>query len=292
MTAPSTPTVLPRSFLYVPATKPDLFPKATVGPADAVVLDLEDAVPLRNKPEARGAIRRWLEGEREQGAEQWVRVNAEAVAEDLDTAVRPGLAGLFLAKASLASVSELAETLDRLESERGLLAGSVRVVGLLESARALVDVPALARTRRLTTFGIGEVDLLADLRVSRSDRSAAAVDALRTQVVVHAAASGLAAPVAPTSTDFRDLASFAESTRLMHDLGFRSRTAIHPAQVPVIHQVLTPTPKAVAAARGVVDRFDAAGGGVTTDEHGRLIDAAVVRAAQETLARADRPREG
>ncbi len=288
---PSSTTTLPRSFLYVPATRPDLFPKATAGPADALVLDLEDAVPLRNKAEARGEVRKWLEGEREPGTEQWVRVNAEALAEDLDTAVRPGLSGIFLAKASRAGLSELAETLDRLEAERGLPVGSVRVVGLLEGAQGVVELPDLARTRRLTTFGLGEVDLLADLRMSRTERSAAAVEALRLQVVVHAAAAGLAAPVAPTSTDFRNLTSFAESTRLMHDLGFRSRTAIHPAQVSVIHQVLTPTQDAVAAARGVVDRFNAAGGGITTDEHGRLIDAAVVRAAQETLARADRTRE-
>jgi citrate lyase subunit beta/citryl-CoA lyase len=284
--------VLPRSFLYVPGTRPELFAKAAAGPADAVVLDLEDAVPLHLKAEARSAVRRWLEGGSGAGAEQWVRVNGEAIGEDLDMVVQPGLAGLFLAKASLPTVAEVTERLDTLETTRGLPAHSVRMVGLLESARALVDLASLAAAPRMTTFGIGEVDLLADLRMSRSEGSAVAVSALRTQVVVHAAAAGLAAPVAPTSTDFRDLAAFRESSRLMHDLGFRSRTAIHPAQVPVIHEVLTPSTDVVAAARSAIQRFEAAGGGVTTDEHGRLIDVAVVREARETLARAHRNRAG
>jgi citrate lyase subunit beta/citryl-CoA lyase len=279
---------LPRSFLYVPATQPELFAKASAGPADAVVLDLEDAVPLPQKGEARTAVRQWLEQDREPGNAQWVRVNAESVVEDLSAAVRPGLSGVFLAKCSLDAMGEAADALKALENDHGIPGGLIRVVGLLESGRGLLDLPALARTPRLTTFGIGEVDLLADLRITRSDRSAAAVDGLRSQVVLHCAAAGLAAPVAPTSTAFRDLEAFAETTRLLHDLGFRSRTAIHPAQVPVIHDVLTPSDEEVAGARDVVRRFEAAEGGVTTDEHGRLIDAAVVREARETLARSAR----
>ena len=72
----------------------------------------------------------------------------------------------------------------------------------------------------------------------------------------------------------------------MFDLGFRSRTAVHPGQVPVVNEVFTPTPGEVSAAADVVARFEAAEGGVTTDAVGRLIDAAVVRGARETLERA------
>ncbi|WP_435741899.1 HpcH/HpaI aldolase/citrate lyase family protein [Nocardioides sp. SYSU DS0663] len=287
-----TPAILPRSFLYTPATRADLFAKAAAGPADAVVLDLEDAVPLPDKETARAAVRDWLAAGHPSAAEQWVRIDAAAIGADLDAAVHPGLSGVFLAKTSVPALEALGAELDRLEPERGVAAGAVAVVGLVEDARALLDLAALARSPRLTTFGIGEVDLLADLRMARSERTTEAVTALRSQVVAHCAAAGLAAPVAPTSTDFRDLAGFAETTRLLQDLGFRSRTAIHPAQVAVINDVLTPAEEAVAAARDVVERFEATGGGVTTDERGRLIDAAVVRGAQETLARADRSREG
>lgn len=145
----------------------------------------------------------------------------------------------------------------------------------------------MARHPRLLTFGVGEVDLLADLRMTRTERSGPALDGVRSRVVLHCAAARLAPPVAPTSTAFRDLDAFAESTRHLHDLGFRSRTAIHPAQVPVIHAVLTPDTAAVEAAQDVVARFAAAGSGITTDAEGRMVDAAVVREARETLARAD-----
>lgn len=277
--------MLPRSFLYVPANRTDLFMKAAGGAADAVVLDLEDAVPLPEKPEARASVRAWLESEPVTRAELWVRVNATSIDEDLDSVVRPGLGGVFLAGCRLSGLEEAARALARWEPERGLPDGAVRIVGLVEDAAGLLELAGMAAHPRLTAFGIGEVDLLGDLRMARSSRSEAAVLALRTQVVVHSAAAGLEAPVAPTSTDFRDLDAFAEGTRGMVELGFRSRTAIHPSQVAVIHDVLTPTADAAEAARDVVRRFEAADRGVTTDASGRLIDAAVVRAARETLAR-------
>lgn len=276
-----------RSFLYVPGTRADLFAKASAGPADAVVLDLEDSVPLAEKEFARQSIGDWLTASGERSAQQWVRLNSDYLDVDLDAVVHPRLHGLFLAKCSVEGLYEVASVLGRLEAERGIKPGSLNLVGLVESAQGVQDLPTLARLPRLTTFGIGEVDLLADLRMVRSERSSAALDSIWTQVALHAAAAGLEAPVAPTSTSFRDLDAFAESTRHFHDLGFRSRTAIHPAQVPVIHGVLTPDEKTVAAAREVLARFQAASGGVTIDDQGRLVDAAVVRGARETLARAD-----
>ncbi|WP_244930467.1 CoA ester lyase [Nocardioides sp. W7] len=281
--------MLPRSFLYVPGDRPDLFDKAAGGAADAVVLDLEDAVPLAGKAAARDAVRRWLDTDNADiagSAEVWVRVDPLGVAADLDAVVHPRLDGLFVAGCTPAVLAQVADGVAQLERERGLTPGAVRLVGLVESAAGMLALAEMAAHPRLTAFGIGEVDLLGDLRMARSSRTEAAVLHLRTQVVVHSAAAGLEAPVAPTSTDFRDLDAFAESTRLALDLGFRSRTAIHPGQVPVIHDVLTPSAEEAEAARDVVRRFAAADGGVTTDAAGRLIDAAVVRGARETLARA------
>ena len=273
--------MLPRSFLYVPGNRPDLFPKAAAGPADAIVLDLEDAVPLPDKDVAREAVRRWLADSPASGADVWVRVDPLGLDADLAAVLQPRLSGLLLAGCTPAVLSRAAAALEGRTEHDG-----VRVVGLVESAAGLLALAEMAAHPRLTAFGIGEVDLLGDLRIARTHRTEAAVQQLRTQVVVHSAAAGLEAPVAPTSTDFRDLDAFADSTRLALDLGFRSRTAIHPAQVPVIHDVLTPTTDEVDAARDVVRRVDEASGGVTLDAAGRLIDAAVVRGARETLARA------
>lgn len=278
-------SALPRSFLYVPASRADLFDKAHGGEADALILDLEDAVPLPAKGGAREHVRRWLEaGPAPRGAQIWVRVSAEFLADDLRAVVHPALAGLVVAKASHAVLTQVDEELDRLEVERGV--AGLGVLALVETASTLVALPELARHRRIRSFGIGEVDLLADLRVRRTPATEAAVDGLRLEIVRHAAAAGLAAPVAPTSTDFRDLDAFAASTRHLVDLGFRSRTAVHPAQVPTINEVLTPDAETMHRARGLIALSDAAGGGVTVDEEGRLIDAAVLREAHETLSRA------
>jgi citrate lyase subunit beta / citryl-CoA lyase len=284
MTA-AAPAALPRSFLYVPASRPDLYAKAHASEADAIVIDLEDAVPLPAKPEARDHLRRWLEiGPAAAGAQIWVRVSAEFLADDLRAAVHPALDGLLVAKASSDVLALADDELSRLEAERGV--DRVGVVALVETAATLVALPELARHARVRSFGIGEVDLLADLRVRRTPGTEAAVDALRLEIVRHAAAAGLAAPLAPTSTDFRDLVAFATTTRHLVDLGFRSRTAVHPNQVRTINEVLAPDPETVERARSLIARADAAGGGVTLDEEGRLIDAAVLREAHETLSRA------
>ncbi|GAA2018617.1 HpcH/HpaI aldolase/citrate lyase family protein [Nocardioides kribbensis] len=346
--------MLPRSFLYVPGNRPDLFDKAAGGQADAVVLDLEDAVPLPAKAEAREAVRRWLDTrDPTTGAQAWVRVDPAALTADLDAVLHPHLDGLFLATATPTALDALTAHPRWLRSERqrasrnhdpsgrpvveeqavveerapasvskpptpavveerapatgrpvveerapasdhpvveerapASVSKPPSVVALIESAEGLQTLQQMSTHPALTAFGIGEVDLLGDLRVTRTHRTEAVVLALRTQVVVAGAAAGLKAPVAPTSTDFRDLEAFAESTRLALDLGFRSRTAIHPAQVPVIHDALTPTADEVAAAHDVVSRYEASGSSVALDNSGRLIDGAVVRGARETLARA------
>ncbi|MCC3266955.1 HpcH/HpaI aldolase/citrate lyase family protein [Arthrobacter gengyunqii] len=285
--------VLPRSFLYVPGNKPDLFAKAAAGPADAVILDLEDAVPLGQKDEARKSVRTWLLAEGERLAarsgttrqEQWVRVNADDFAADLQSVASPALDGIFLAKCGKASVQEAAELLAALAAD-GRLSPGVSIIGLIEDAAALVDLASITDCERLVSLAVGEVDLMADLRMTRSEASEPALDSIRTRIVIACAAAGLSAPVSPTSTAIRDVDAFELSARKLHDLGFRSRTAIHPSQVPVINRVFTPDAAAVAAAKAVLAGFDGVGGGVIVDAGGRMIDEAVLRSARETVSRA------
>ncbi|GAA1661737.1 CoA ester lyase [Citricoccus zhacaiensis] len=293
--ADTTAVAWPASWLYVPASKPSLFTKAAGSDAEALILDLEDSVPHPDKRQARRELTAWLTanavdadgGPRGSvhGKPVWVRINAEHVTEDAAAVMGPEsealCAGVILAKAEPAVVAELED----------ITGGRLPVIGLVESATGLKGLDRMAASPSVVTFGIGEVDLLADLRMRRSPAAEAAVDALRLQVVVSCASAGLRAPLAPTSTDFRDLGAFAESTRKFQDLGFRARTAIHPGQCPVINSVFTPTAEDVTAARRIMDHSAQASGGVTLDDSGRLIDAAVVRGALETLERATANRE-
>lgn len=284
----TTPPVLPRSFLYVPGNKPELFAKAAAGAADAVILDLEDAVPAAEKASARSAVANWLApaGDAPAGPQWWVRVAPETLCEDLKAVASEQLSGLILAKCSTAGLRLAGELLTELEAAGRLAPGTVRLIGLLEDAGALLEAEAAPAVQRLASYGIGEVDLLADLRMARSPETENVIDALRTRVVVACAAAGLAAPLAPTSTDFRNLSAFERSGVHLRNLGFRSRTAIHPSQVPVINTVFTPDAEEIAAAQELLSRFSAEGGGVAVDAAGRMIDAAVIRAARETLERA------
>lgn len=109
---------------------------------------------------------------------------------------------------------------------------------------------------------------------------------LRLQVVLASAAAGIGAPVGPTSTDFRDLLALRASTEALLRAGFRARTAIHPAQIPVINEVFSPSPEEVAQARRLVEAFEQSPAGAMTDADGRMADVAVVRSARELLSRA------
>lgn len=287
--------VLPRSFLYVPGNKPELFAKAAAGPADAVILDLEDAVPVGRKDEARRAVGAWLHTEAERREtqavavrvqQQWVRVAPDNLADDVRAVAGPALDGIFLAKCTAGALREAAALLADLETGGVLSAGGVGIIGLVEDAAALVDLASITGCGRLVTLAIGEVDLMADLRMARSASTEPALDAIRSRIVLACAAAGLSAPVAPTSTAIRDLDAFEQSALKLHDLGFRSRTAVHPTQVDIINRVFTPSTQAVAAAREALSGFDDSGDGVTVDSSGRMVDAAVIRAARETVSRA------
>jgi citrate lyase subunit beta/citryl-CoA lyase len=266
--------ILPPAFLYVPADRPERFDQADAA-SPAVILDLEDSVAVKNKSEARANVTRHLDGGRATG-QQWVRVSNEFLDLDLDALIsgtQP--AGIMVAKADLASLSRCEDALP-----------DVPLLALIETAAALDDLRAMAAIDTLVTFAVGEVDLLADLRISRSPSTTTVIDTIRLEIVRAAAAAGLHAPVAPTSLEVHDTSSLRQTTTHLRDLGFRSRTAIHPVQCPVIIEVLTPTPDQISVAQAIVDSFAGAGGGVAVGANDRLIDAAVVRESQEILNRA------
>jgi citrate lyase subunit beta/citryl-CoA lyase len=168
---------------------------------------------------------------------------------------------------------------------RAGLVEPIGLVPLLESAAALLAAREITAVPGVERLQVGEADLAADLGFS--DLEDPAWDAIRLQTVIVSAAAGIGAPVAPVSTNFRDLAAFTASTRALAARGYVGRACIHPAQVAVANEVFTPTPEAVARARRMVQAYDdavAAGVGVTVDEDGRMVDEAVIRNARRVIA--------
>ena len=275
-----------RSYLYVPGDSPRKLARALTSGADALIVDLEDAVAPAGKEAARVAVREWLDAG--PPATVWVRINpGEAGHSDVRAVVSSALAGVCVAKtASASEIATLGTVLAEAEEAQGLPVGRVAVSPLLETAGALLAAAEIARAPRVTRLQLGEADLRAELGVELGPDERELLWA-RSMVVLASAAAGIDAPAGSASTDFHDLDALRASTEALRRMGFRGRTCIHPAQVPVVNEVFTPSDAEVARARDLVERFDAAlasGSGVCVDADGRMVDEAVVRAARRTLS--------
>jgi citrate lyase subunit beta/citryl-CoA lyase len=266
----------PRSYLYVPGIDTKRMTKAMTVGTDAIILDLEDAVPVYRKDEGVATVRSWLTGLHSSVPDLWVRVNSgPAGLEDLkELRDCPGLRGFVLAKADLEQV--------RLAGEQVTGTG-FELVPLLETAEAVLEARQIAGAG-VQHLQIGEYDLCADVGISPAEDERE-MDWARSMVVFASRAAGLMAPVAPVSIEIRDTERFADSTRLAARQGFVGRTCIHPAQVQVVNEVFTPTSEEVDSARQTLERFASlAGSAVMVDDRGRLVDEATIRAARRTLA--------
>lgn len=290
MQRPETVTaIVPRSHLYVPADRPDHLAKVLGRGADGIILDLEDAVTLDRKPLARETATRWLTENPEAPLTVWVRLTVEEPQFDIKAIVAP-VSAVMVPKAEVDSVAAVAELLDAREAELGLPRGTITIVPLIETARGLLSALELAEFPRVSRLAIGRADLAGELGLS-VDPEGMEFRGLMLGLVVASSAAGVEAPVAPTSTDFRDLDALRASTEQLLRLGFRGRTAVHPAQLAIINEVFTPSDDEVAKASELVEAFERVqrdGSGVFADDQGRMIDAAVVKSARDVLARARR----
>ena len=276
-----------RSFLYVPGARPELFAKALAGPADAVVVDLEDAVSPDRKEAARSAAAGLLAGllagrvPAPRDKPVWVRVNAPDSPwgrDDVRAVAGRGLAGVRIPKC------ESGETVRTVVGWLDAAGCDAPVHPLLESALGVERGYEIATASpRVALVGLGEADLRADLRLADDAGLAYA----RSRIVTAARAAGLPSPVQSVRTRLRDPEGLRRDTLAGRGLGFFGRSAVHPEQVAIINEVFTPTSGEVAAARELVDALgeEAAGGRsafVTGD--GRFVDPAVVESARWTLS--------
>ncbi|MFY1698371.1 MULTISPECIES: HpcH/HpaI aldolase/citrate lyase family protein [unclassified Solwaraspora] len=282
-----------RSYLYVPGDDPGKLRRAGGRGADALIVDLEDAVPAGGKDRARETVAAWLTArDRTPGPQIWVRINPGTDGHtDLTALPLPGITGVVLAKTeSAAEVAAVDQLLTTRERDQGLRPGAIAVVPLLESAAAILDAREIARAPRVARLQIGEADLAAEIGLDPSPDGRQWAP-IRTHLVLVSAAAGIDPPVAPVSTDYRDPAALAESTRELARMGYVGRACIHPAQIPVVNAVFDPDPDTVARARELVGAYRSAlaeGTGVFVGADGRMVDLAVVRQAERTLDIAQR----
>jgi citrate lyase subunit beta/citryl-CoA lyase len=276
-----------RSFLFAPGNHPRRVEKALTLDADAVILDLEDAVAIAEKPATRETVVAAY-GEKRTGL-LYVRVNAadtEFCHGDFTAIVQPGLDGIILPKVeSAATLQTIDWLLNNLERERALVSGAIDLIPIIETAKGLRDIDAIlgAGTRvKHCAFGAGDFTLDVNMRWSRDESELAYA---RARVVTASRAAGIEAPLDTVWVDLQDEDGLEASTRLALGLGFQGKMCIHPNQIPVVNRVFTPTNAEIDFAGRVVAAFAEAEkqGSAAIQLDGKFIDYPIVYRAQRTL---------
>ena len=155
-----------RSWLLVPASKPELIAQATRSGADAIVLDLVELVAAKDKPAARQSVQAAIRTVKAGGAEIFVQIDPQSLDADLSSCVYPGLSGVVITRAeSAGQIEQAAELMSRLEKERGLASDSLQIVAALETAPGNHAAYEIATASpRISGLTLGRVDLIMDLR--------------------------------------------------------------------------------------------------------------------------------
>lgn len=272
--------IAPRSYLYVPGDRPDRLARAFTRGADALIVDLEDAVPVDAKEQALRNVLSWLDTVDGSGAPVWIRVNSGDRQEEevLRLAGHPGVHGVCLPKSeSAADVAEVNRMLRATGRDLG-------IAPLVETARGVVNVHAIATAPGVRLLHLGELDLAADLGVSPGPAGEELL-LVRSTLVLASTAAGLAPPPAPVCSRIDDDDAFRSSTRALAALGFVGRACIHPRQVAVANDVFTPDADEQAWAEAVLDAAGAAGHGALRAADGSMVDEAILRRARKVLGR-------
>jgi len=278
-----------RSLLFVPASQPALLDKAAERGADALILDLEDAVAEADKPAARTAAAEAAGRLHAGNVNVLVRVNAGPLAmmRDLEACVGPGVQAFVLPKAErperLAMTDEL---LADLEEDAGLPVGAIGLVALVETARGLLAAAELAEaTPRVMALALGAEDLALDLG---GEPVPEVLTEPARRIAWSAHAAGRAAVGFPDSiANIRDSGRLQTALAAAGRLGFSAAMCVHPAQIELCHQAFAVTADEAEHAQRVADAFEQAqrqGTAVCTLD-GQMIDRPVVQRAHATLAR-------
>jgi (S)-citramalyl-CoA lyase len=267
-----------RTALFVPATRPERFPKAFASGADAVIVDLEDAV----EPAAKDAARAHLaQAAAVRGEVPFlVRVNGAGTpwhAADLRAcAALSGVSGIVLPKAESA------------DQVRAAGAAGQPVFPIVESARGVRDLAGLAGAPGVDRLVLGTLDLMLDLGVTPATAGAdALLDEVRCQVLIQSRACGLAPPLDGVHADIADEAGLARAARRSCDMGFGGMLCIHPAQVGPVTRAFAPSADELDWARRVTAQAETAGSSAFRLD-GRMVDLPVIEWARRILARAGR----
>ena len=277
-----------RSFLFAPGNHPRRVEKALTLDADATILDLEDACPIAEKVATRSVVvAAYQKPHRGLG---YVRVNAmttEFGYGDVVAGVQRGIDGIILPKVETADEIKAIDWLVlQLERERGLTLGALDIIPIIETGKGVANVAAIAsagtRVKRVS-FGAGDFTLDMNIEWSRNEEE---LLPYRSAVVLASRAAGIEPPLDTVWVDIKDVEGFRASVRTIKRLGFQGKMCIYPDQVPIVNEMLAPTPAEVEWSRRAVQAFKDAeeAGSASIQLDGKFIDYPIVYRAERVLA--------
>lgn len=285
---------LRRSFLFVPGSEERKLAKAPSLGADAVILDLEDGVAGTRKAEARALVSRFLRAQAGRDCEWLIRLNGWGSPEfeaDLAASLGAGPDALVIPKVDTPEILQRVEArLAEAEQASGRPAGSLKLFAQIESARGILNAPAIATASpRLAGLMLGHADLSANLGIRAGRAGGGIIQHARCQLLLAGRAAGVDA-VDTIYLNIQDHDGLKAEAEEAAALGFTGKLAIHPAQLPVLHEAFTPSAERIRRAERILEAWrgaQAEGRGVFTLD-GDLIERPVVEEERRVLERAGR----
>lgn len=279
-----------RSLLFVPANNWRLIQSAKEQNPDAVILDLEDAVPIEDKETARWFVKDAVELLKEAGHNVIVRVNGLATGltrDDLKFAVQRGCKAIMLPKSETReNIIELEKLIRNQEQEKGLT--EIGIFPLIESAKGVINANEIVTaSERVVAVGFGAADYMRDFGRSYFSMSPEEIELIyaRSRIALAARVAEIPAIDTPFLGLIIDKEGLIKESRIALSLGFKGKMCIHPMHIELINQVFSPSEKDVNLAKKIVESYEEAksrGLGATSVE-GRMIDEATYKMAKETL---------
>ena len=279
-----------RSLLFIPGNNPAMLQNADVFGADAVIFDLEDAVNVTEKDNARNLIHYYLATHTFLPMEVVIRINGldtDYYLDDLDKVVSDSIDTIMLPKAKVKELKELDTILTKLEQERNLKK-KIKIIPIIELAQSVLQVEEIASLNRVDGILLGAEDLTSDMEVART-KEGKEIEYARCRVAMACKAYQIDAIDTPF-TDVNDHSGLRVDALNAQTLAMNAKSAIHPNQIDTINEVFLPAPKLINWAKRVKMASDEAlakGIGVFSLD-GKMVDKPVIERALKILAKAEK----
>lgn len=286
-----------RSLHFVPGGNEKMFTKSLGLAADALILDLEDAVTPERKSEARVAIGEWLEDDACKKKERLVRINpldSPWGRDDLESVMRTPPDGIVLPKVvNLADVNAVDAIMADMERQGGKEIGSTPIVAIgTEVAAAIFNLPQMLSHRRINGVAWGAEDLSVSLgaKAKRDENgNYLEVFSFTRSICLLAAVGAEVQPIDAVFVDIKDPHALARECKTAADQGYTGKITIHPSQIDIVNAAFTPSAEEIAEARELLEAFEehAKQGRMAFTFKGEMVDVPHLRKAERILALAE-----